>query len=120
MFQFSLRQLMLFMLVFGVGLVVGPPIDRQILWLRMRWQYARCMKAADEHLRLTGAGVFVPFSPDEKPYLKRAYWEDRAELVQELKSLTHEANSLEGTVRSARSRWNTAAKSATLSPQATP
>jgi len=106
MCRFTIRQLMLFILFFAVGLVVAGPADRQVLWLRMRAQHAKCVELSEEFFHLTGTGVCIPSPPGEIPDIDRdpRYWQDRANLVRQLEYQTSHAKELENIVKWERKR----------------
>lgn len=114
MFGFTIRQLMLFMLCVAVAIVVVPLIDRQILWLRMHNQHAKCVQFSREYFELTGRGVCcIPCPPGEIPDINRdpGYWQKRANLVSQLEYQTSHAKELENIVKWERKRRLPAAPS---------
>jgi hypothetical protein len=95
MFRFSIRHLMLVTLTVALAFFA----DRQILWLKARWQYAKVVALHEELVRLSGTTTFIPYPPGENPHINYPKWRTREDLVQELETISEAARSLEGTVK---------------------
>jgi hypothetical protein len=110
MFRFTIRELMLVTTVVALAFAA----DRQILWLKARSEYSKCVALNDELLQF-GTQTFIPYPPGENPNIRYPKWRTRADLVRELETITQAARSLEGTVkgwREKRRAWEKAGEPA--------